>query len=47
MFQVLDDGSYKQLDGTISHDLGPETSEFMADLERGLSDNGLTSARPF
>lgn len=47
VFQILDDGSYKQLDGTISHDLGPETSEFMADLERVLSDNGLTSARPF
>lgn len=47
VFQLLDDGSYKQLDGTISHDLGPETSEFMADLERVLSDNGLTSARPF
>ncbi len=47
VFQILDDGSYKQLDGTISHDLGPETSEFMADLERVLSDNGLTSAWPF
>lgn len=47
VFQILDDGSYKQLDGTISHDLGPETSEFMADLERVLSDNGLTSARSF
>ena len=47
VFQILEDGSYKQLDGTISHDLGPETSEFMADLERVLSDNGLTSARPF
>lgn len=47
VFQLLDDGSYKQLDGTISHDLGPETSEFMADLERVLSDNGLTSARSF
>ena len=42
VFQILEDGSYKQLDGTISHDLGPETSEFMADLERVLSDNGLT-----
>ena len=47
VFQILEDGSYKQLDGTISHDLGPETSEFMADLERVLSDNGLTSAWPF
>ncbi len=47
VFQILDNGSYKQLDGTISHDLGPETSEFMADLERVLSDNGLTSAWPF
>ena len=47
VFQILDDGSYKQLDGTISHDLGPETSEFMTDLERVLSDNGLTSARSF
>ena len=47
VFQILEDGSYKQLDGTISHDLGPETSEFMADLERVLSDNGLTSARSF
>ena len=47
VFQILEDGSYKQLDGTISHDLGPETSEFMADLERVLSDTGLTSARPF
>lgn len=47
VFQLLEDGSYKQLDGTISHDLGPETSEFMADLDRILADNGLASARSF
>lgn len=47
VFQLLEDGSYRQLDGTISHDLGPETSEFMADLDRILADNGLTSARLF
>ena len=47
VFQILEDGSYRQLDGTSSHDFGPETSEFMADLERVLSDNGLTSARSF
>lgn len=47
VFQLLDDGSYKQLDGTISHDLGPETSEFMADLDRILADNGLASVRSF
>lgn len=47
VFQLLEDGSYKQLDGTISHDLGPETSEFMADLDRILSDNGLASVRSF
>lgn len=47
VFQLLEDGSYKQLDGTISHDLGPETSEFMADLNRILADNGLASARSF
>ena len=47
VFQLLEDGSYKQLDGAISHDLGPETSEFMADLDRILSDNGLASVRSF
>lgn len=47
VFQLLEDGSYKQLDGTISHDLGPETSEFMADLDRILADNGLASVRSF
>lgn len=40
-FQILEDGSYRQLDGSIPNDVMPASEEFLACLEQILVDNGL------
>lgn len=42
VFQILDDGSYKQLEGQLPDDYRAGSDMFMRALERLLKDNGLT-----